>query len=144
LPETVDPQVGPEAEAERRDAVDAAMRLMLERLTPAERATYLLRTAFDYPYRRISRVLHVNVEHARQLARRAHEGLAAGRRRPVDAAAHRRLVRTFLAAARTGDLGDLEALLAADMVNVRTRPAPGYPAACAASSGSRPAPSAAR
>ncbi len=115
LPEMVDRGVGPEMEAERRDAVEAAIRLMLERLTPAERATYLLRTAFDYPYRRISEVLHLGVEHARQLVRRAHEGMAAGRRRPVDGATHRRLVRTFLAAAQTGDLGELEELLAADL-----------------------------
>jgi RNA polymerase sigma-70 factor (ECF subfamily) len=115
LPETADRGVGPELAAERHEAVDAAIRLMLGTLTPAERATYLLRRAFDYPYRRIADVLPVGVDHARQLVRRAHEGLAGGRRRPVDAATHRRLVRTFLSAARTGDLGELEKLLAADL-----------------------------
>jgi RNA polymerase sigma-70 factor (ECF subfamily) len=92
---------------------------MLERLTPAERATYLLRTAFDYPYRRIAEVLHLGVDHARQLVRRAHEAITAGRRRPVDTVVHRRLVRTFLAAAQTGDLGELEELLA---VGIAQRP----------------------
>ncbi|MFB4274474.1 sigma-70 family RNA polymerase sigma factor [Nonomuraea sp. MTCD27] len=189
LPETVDPGVGPETAVERHEAVDGAVRLMLERLTPAERAAYLLRKAFDYPYQRISEILHLGADHARQLVRRAHEHIATERCRPVNSAAHRRLVQTFLAAARTGDLAELEELLAADVarrsddadpragaaapsrhrrpadrprhrrtamqpvgveragapapaVSAGPRPAPGSPAACAASSGSRRAPSA--
>ncbi|WP_433379159.1 hypothetical protein ACQPZX_12985 [Actinoplanes sp. CA-142083] len=47
--------------------------------------------------------------------RRAHVALARGRARPVHPAAHRRLVRAFLAAAQTGDLGELENLLAASV-----------------------------
>jgi hypothetical protein len=93
-----------------------AIRLLLTKLTPAERAAYLLRKAFDYPYRRISEVLHLEADHTRQLVRRADERIAAERCRPVDAAAHRRLVRAFLAAAQTGDLAGLEQLLAADVV----------------------------
>ncbi|QFY14215.1 RNA polymerase subunit sigma-24 [Nonomuraea phyllanthi] len=115
LPETVDRAIGPETAAEQHDAVDAAVRLLLERLTPAERAAYMLRKAFDYPYRRISEILHLGTDHTRQLVRRAHERLATERRRPVDTAAHRRLVRTFLVAAETGDLAELEELLAADV-----------------------------
>jgi RNA polymerase sigma factor (sigma-70 family) len=144
LPETVDGGVGPEAAVERREAVGAAIRLVLERLTPAERAAYLLRTAFDYPYRRISEVLQLGADHARQLVRRAHEAVGSGRRRPVDVAVHRRLVGTFLVAAQTGDVGELERLLAADLLTTGTRPARKCPAACVASSGSRPVPSAAR
>jgi hypothetical protein len=72
--------------------------------------------AFDYPYRRISQVLHLEADHTRQLVRRADERIAAERCRPVDAAAHRRLVRAFLAAAQTGDLVALEQMLAADVV----------------------------
>lgn len=104
LPDTADRGAGADTLAERGDAVDAALRLLLERLTPAERATYLLRTAFDYPYRRIADVTRLSAANCRQLARRAHLALAAGRCRPVDAAAHRRLVRAFLGAARGGDL----------------------------------------
>lgn len=69
--------------------------------------------AFDYPYRRISEILHLGEDHARQLVRRARDHLAAGRRNPVSATGHRRLVRTFLSAAQTGDLAELEELLAA-------------------------------
>lgn len=101
--------------AERHEAVDLAVRLLLEKLSPAERAAYLLRKAFDYPYQRISEVLHLDAAHARQLVRRAHERIATGRRRPVDITAHQRLVQTFLDAARTGDLTELEGLLAADI-----------------------------
>ncbi|WP_249999226.1 sigma factor [Actinoplanes sp. M2I2] len=111
LPETVDQCPGPATSAEWHEAVDAAIGLMLRRLTPAERATYLLRTAFGYPYRRISEVLHLNVGQARQLGCRAHRNLAGGPDRPIDVATHRRLVRTFRAAAQTGELGELEELL---------------------------------
>ncbi|MEU7900242.1 sigma-70 family RNA polymerase sigma factor [Nonomuraea sp. NPDC049152] len=122
LPETVDRSVSPETAAERHEAVDVAVRLLLEKLTPAERAAYLLRKAFDYPYRRISEILDLGADHTRQLVRRAHERLDTERRQPVDIAAHRRLVRTFLAAAQTGDLAELEELLAADVVSsVRRR-----------------------
>lgn len=104
---------GPEPAVEVAESVDAGLRLLLTTATPAERGAYLLRAAFDYPYRRIGDVLHVRADHARQLVRRAHQHLRSGRRRPVDAAEHRRLVRTFLDAARSGDLADLERLLAA-------------------------------
>ncbi|MFB9207114.1 sigma factor-like helix-turn-helix DNA-binding protein [Nonomuraea spiralis] len=115
LPESVDHGVSPETAAERHEAADLAIRLLLEKLTPAERATYLLRKAFDYPYRRISEVLHLSADHARQLVLRAHVHLDAERRRPVNVAAHRCLVRTFIAAAQSGDLAELEELLAADV-----------------------------
>ncbi|GAA1738300.1 hypothetical protein GCM10009734_50180 [Nonomuraea bangladeshensis] len=116
LPETVDLAAGPETAAERREAVDTAIRLLLERLTPAERAVYLLRTAFDYPYRQISELLHLGEDHARQLLRRARNHLATERGRQVSTAAHRRLVRTFVAAAQSGDLAALEEVLTADIV----------------------------
>ncbi|MBB5790357.1 sigma factor [Jiangella mangrovi] len=110
--EAVEGGAGPQVEAERRDAVEAVITLLMERLTPVERATYLLREGFDYPYRRIAELLRLQVAHTRQLARRARLGLASDRREPVDAAARRRLVEAFLAAARTGDLAVLETLLA--------------------------------
>jgi RNA polymerase sigma-70 factor, ECF subfamily len=115
LPEAVDRAAGPDALAETNEAVERAIRLLLEKLTPAERAAYLLRKAFDYPYRRISEVLRLGVDHARQLVVRAHERLAGDRRQPVDPVVHRRLVRAFRTGARTGNLTGLEELLAADV-----------------------------
>jgi RNA polymerase sigma-70 factor, ECF subfamily len=112
--EPADPGIGPQDSAERGEAVGLAMLLLLQTLSPMERAAYVLREAFDYPYRRIAELLQVSPVYARQLVARAHRGIAARARRPVESAAHSHLVRVFLAASRTGNLGALEQLLAAD------------------------------
>jgi RNA polymerase sigma factor (sigma-70 family) len=92
LLEQADPRLGPEARAERGDAVERAVLLLLQRLTPTERATYILREAFSYPYQQIAEVLLVSSAHARQLALRAHKRIASGRRRLVSAIVHRRFM----------------------------------------------------
>jgi DNA-directed RNA polymerase specialized sigma24 family protein len=123
LPESTDHQAGPDTVAERQDAVEPAVRLLMETLTPGQRAVYVLREGFGCPYARISEILHVSVTNARQQVFRAQERLARNRRpRPVDPIAHRRLVRAFLSAAQSGDLEPLERVLAADGA---PRPAPG-------------------
>ncbi|MFF7888733.1 sigma factor-like helix-turn-helix DNA-binding protein [Streptomyces sp. NPDC020794] len=119
LPECADHAVTPEAAVERHEAVDIAIRLLMERLPPTERAVYLLRTAFDHPYARISEMFHLTESYARQLLHRGRMHLTRTRLRPVDTAAHRRLVRTFLAAADTLDLAELEELLIADATRGR-------------------------
>lgn len=102
----------PEAVAEQRDAVEAAVLLLMETLTPSQRAAYVLREGFGYPYGRISEVLHLSIANARQQVTRAQQRLATGHcRQPVDSVAHRLLVRAFLAAARSGDLAGLERVL---------------------------------
>jgi RNA polymerase sigma-70 factor (ECF subfamily) len=111
-PDRPDTDIAPEAVVEQRDAVAEALRLLMERLSPTERAAYILRIGFAYPYRRISEVLHVGVGNARQVVRRAQQRLATGRRREVSAVAHQRLVQTFLVAAQNGELAQLESLLA--------------------------------
>lgn len=108
---------GPEALVEQRDDVERAVRLLLERLTPAERAAYLLREVFDYPYDRISELLGLGVANARQVVTRARRHVSTDRHRPVSPETHRRLVRAFRSAAETGSLVDLERLLAADVVS---------------------------
>ena len=119
LREPADAGIGPEARAERGEAVEAAVLLLLENLTPTERAAYVLREAFDYPYQQIAEILHLGAANTRQLVRRAHKRVAAERRRPVNSNVHRRHVRVFLAAAQSGRLTDLEQLLAADVVPAR-------------------------
>jgi RNA polymerase sigma-70 factor (ECF subfamily) len=114
LPEPVDSSFGPESRAERREAVEMAILQLMEKLTPTERAAYLLREAFAYPYGKISDVLHLGVANTRQLVRRARQHLATERRAPVNSAAHRHLVRAFLAAAQAGNLAGLEGLLATE------------------------------
>jgi RNA polymerase sigma-70 factor, ECF subfamily len=115
-PEPVDAHADPTHGAERREALALAMRMLMEKLSPSERAAYLLREAFDYPYRRISDVLATSEANARQLVTRARLHLASEPRRRVSAAEQRRFIDAFVNAERTGDLTTLEQLLAAHVV----------------------------
>ncbi|MFF6998211.1 RNA polymerase sigma-70 factor [Streptomyces sp. NPDC008313] len=117
LPEPVDTSVDPQVGAERAEAVELAVLLLLEKLNPVERAAYVLREAFDYPYRQVADILETSETNTRQLVSRARRHLAAERREPVSPADHRRLMDVFLVAARTGDLAVLEDVLAADVVS---------------------------
>ncbi|MEU6547180.1 RNA polymerase sigma-70 factor [Streptomyces sp. NPDC046859] len=117
LPEPVDTRADPQLGAERAEAVDLAVLLLLERLNPVERAAYVLREAFDYPYGRIAGILETSEPNTRQLVSRARKHLKAARREPVSDDAHRRLLETFLEAARGGTLTALEDLLAEDVVS---------------------------
>jgi RNA polymerase sigma-70 factor (ECF subfamily) len=108
----------PEQLAGRDEALELGIQLVLERLTPTERAAYVLREAFDYPYARIAQLLHLSEVNARQLASRAGRHLAAHRRGAVRGDERRRLLLAFVAAARSGELDRLEHVLRAD---VRTR-----------------------
>jgi RNA polymerase sigma-70 factor (ECF subfamily) len=117
LPEPVDTSHDPLLGAERSEALEIAVLMLLEKLTPTERAAYVLREAFDYPYSQIADVIDVSEESARQLVSRARKHVSADRHTPVDAAEQRRLLDAFLAAAQTGDLTALERLFAADVVS---------------------------
>ena len=90
---------------------------MLERLTPLERAAFLLREVFDYEYSEIARIVKRSEVTSRQLVARARKHLGAGRPRfDADEEARDRLLERFLAAAEEGDVEGLEALLAEDAV----------------------------
>ncbi|MFE6617679.1 RNA polymerase sigma-70 factor [Streptomyces sp. NPDC057740] len=117
LPEPVDTRADPQLGAERAEALDLAVLLLLEKLNPVERAAYVLREAFDYPYKRIADILETNEAHTRQLVTRARKHLTAERRQPVGDGVHRRLLKVFLDAARTGSLAVLEGVLADDVVS---------------------------
>ncbi|WP_047867666.1 RNA polymerase sigma-70 factor [Nocardiopsis sp. RV163] len=116
-PEPVDTGADPGVGAERGAAVGLALLLLMERLTPTERAAYVLREAFDYPYDRIAAVVRTSEANARKLVSRARGHLSEGRREPVDPREHRRLVGAFLSAAQAGDLAALEEILAEDAVS---------------------------
>jgi RNA polymerase sigma-70 factor (ECF subfamily) len=118
LPEPVDTSADPYLGAERGEALEFATLLLMEKLTPHERAAYVLREAFDYPYARIAEILHSNEAAVRQLVSRARKHVTGARRAPVAAAAQRELLTTFLAAARSGDLDALERMFAADVVSL--------------------------
>lgn len=100
---------------EQRDSVSFAVLLLLERLTPAERAVFVLRGAFDYGYAELAEILGIAVDHCRQLYSRARGHLAEERRRfRPSRQAHAELTRRLLAAASGGDLEALQAMLCED------------------------------
>ena len=119
LPEPLveDPAPGPASRAELADSLSMALLVLLERLTPVERAAYLLREAFGYDYAEIAGVIERSEVNSRQLVTRARKHLEAGRPRfDADEAARDALLERFLAAAEDGDLETLEELLARDAV----------------------------
>ena len=107
---------GPDLETERHEALSMALLQVLNRLDPLERAVFLLREAFSYPYDEVARIVGKREDHCRQIAHRAATRVRAERPRvEADAAAHQRLLDSFLSAAATGDLERLEALLTEDV-----------------------------
>jgi len=119
LPEPVPTDtLGPLETVEQRDSVSFAVLVLLERLTPAERAVFVLREAFGYGHREIAEVMELSEANCRQLYRRATQHVAEHRPRfQPDRDQRERLATRFLAAATTGNLRDLEALLAEDVTS---------------------------
>jgi RNA polymerase sigma-70 factor (ECF subfamily) len=105
----------PAALQELADDLSTAFLLLLERLTPMERAVFLLRESFDFNYREIADVVGKTEENCRQIDRRARKHLDEHRRpAPADPAEHDRLLGGFLRAIQDGDLDGMVALLAQD------------------------------
>jgi RNA polymerase sigma-70 factor (ECF subfamily) len=117
LPEPVDTSTDPTLGAERGEALELAVLFLLEKLTPNERAAYVLREAFDYSYSEIANILQLTEANTRQLVTRARKHIADERRAPATAAERQRLLEAFIAAAQKGDLATLEELFAADVVS---------------------------
>jgi RNA polymerase sigma-70 factor (TIGR02957 family) len=112
LPEPVDTSADPYLGAERGEALEFAALLLMEKLKPNERAAYVLREAFDYPYAQIAGILQLSEPAVRQLVSRARKHMAGERRTPASAAAQRELLTSFITAARSGDMTALEQLFA--------------------------------
>ena len=117
LPEPVDTGHDPALGAEHSEALGVAVLVLLERLTPTERAAYVLREAFEYAYADIAEIVQLSQAAARQLVSRARKHLASGRRSAVLADKRRALLEAFVAAARSGELARLERLFAQDVVD---------------------------
>jgi RNA polymerase sigma-70 factor (ECF subfamily) len=132
LVDRVDSRADPLLDAQRGEALELALGALLEKLSPAERAVYVLREAFDYPYREISEVLPLSEANARQLITRARRRLAGEHRRPIDACKRQRLLDAFVVAAETGELARLERLLTADIAGGRSDHAAAHPMTAAA------------
>src|SRR5499425_868941 len=117
LPEPVDTSADPGIGAERGEALKLAVLLLLEKLTPTERAAYVLREAFDYSYDQIASILQMEEANVRQLVSRARKHIEDGRRTSVSSNEQRRFLEVFIAAAQKGDMTALEALFAEDVVS---------------------------
>ncbi|MGW7334930.1 RNA polymerase sigma-70 factor [Streptomyces sp. NPDC054808] len=122
LPEPLfagDPMLGPAETAEQRESVSFAVLALLERLSPGERAVYVLREAFQYTHREIAEILDVTEDASQQTLHRARKHIAQGRTRTeIDEAAARRIVDEFLAAATSGRTEPLVRLLTQDAVAI--------------------------
>ncbi|MEU0852740.1 RNA polymerase sigma factor SigJ [Streptomyces flaveolus] len=122
LPEPLlagDPMLGPAETAEQRESVSYAVLVLLERLSPNERAAYVLREAFDYPHREIAEILDITEAASQQIHHRAKKHVGGGKvRTEIDEAAARRIVEEFLAAATSGQTEPLVRLLTQDAVSV--------------------------
>ena len=107
----------PARHAEMADSLSLAFLVLLESLSPEQRAVFLLREVFDYPYAEIAEIVGKSEPAVRQLAVRARGHVGEGRRRYSASREERdELARRFIAAAEEGDVKALEDLLAEDVV----------------------------
>jgi RNA polymerase sigma-70 factor (TIGR02957 family) len=119
LPEPIltDELEDPARQAEMADSLSLAMLVLLESLSPEQRAVLLLHDVFDYGYAEIAPIVGKSEDNVRQLATRARRHVEDGRPRFHTTREQRdELTRRFFAAAGEGDVGELEALLAHDVV----------------------------
>jgi len=106
----------PANQAEMADSLSLALLVLLESLSPEQRAAFLLRDVFDYPYERIAQIVGRSEVAVRQLASRARRSVEERRPRFEASRAQRdRLADRFFLAIENGDLGGLESLLASDV-----------------------------
>ncbi|WP_405806990.1 RNA polymerase sigma-70 factor [Streptomyces sp. NBC_01187] len=122
LPEPLlpgDPMLGPADTVEQRESVSYTVLTLMERLSPNERAVYVLREAFDYPHRDIAETLDITEAASQQIFHRAKKHVADGKARTeVDEAAARRIVEEFFTAAASGRTEPLVQLLTKDAISI--------------------------
>ncbi|WP_369134072.1 RNA polymerase sigma-70 factor [Modestobacter sp. I12A-02662] len=116
-PLLTDPYEDPERSAELADSVSMAALLLMERLSPLERAVFVLREVFGFDYAEVASAVGRSEAACRQLVVRARRHMAGGRPRfEADKKAHEQLADRFFDAFKLGDVDALQALLAADVV----------------------------
>jgi RNA polymerase sigma-70 factor, ECF subfamily len=119
LPEpllTEDDPGSPTSQAEMLESISMAFLVLLERLTPVERAVFLLREVFDYPYPDIAEIVGKDEVSCRQILSRAKKFMAGSRPRFTPSTEqHHHLLQQFLEAVEEGDLDGLTQLLASDV-----------------------------
>ena len=110
-----DPMLGPADTVEQRESVTLAVLTLMERLSPVERAAYVLREAFAYSHAEIAETLGTSESVSQQHVSRARRRIAAARNgTDIDHAAARRIVEAFVDAASSGRIERLVALLTDD------------------------------
>jgi RNA polymerase sigma-70 factor, ECF subfamily len=115
-PLLTDPYQDPERSAELADSVSMAALLLLERLSPLERAVFVLREVFGFGYPEIAAVVERSESACRQLAVRSRRHMEEGRPRfETDRRTREELAARFVDAFRAGDVNGLTELLAADV-----------------------------
>jgi RNA polymerase sigma-70 factor (ECF subfamily) len=117
LPEPVDTSTDPYLGAESDDALELAVLVLLEKLSPNERAAYVLREAFEYPYSKIAEILQLTEANVRQLITRARKHVQSERRAPASASEQKRLLTAFISAAQEGNVVALEGLFASNVTS---------------------------
>jgi RNA polymerase sigma-70 factor, ECF subfamily len=119
LPEPLleDPDPGPAEQAETGDTLSFAFLLLLERVSPLERAVFLLHDVFGYSFAEVARVVGKSEDNCRQIATRARKAIEAGRPRFDPSEEERRRVVGQFFAALSGEVDDVAALLAGDVVH---------------------------
>ncbi|RZL04394.1 MAG: RNA polymerase sigma-70 factor [Rubrivivax sp.] len=119
LPEPLVQQVDhhtPEAAAELAGELSVALMWVLERLSPEERAAFLLRQVFDHDYAEVAALLGKSEATCRQIVHRASQRVQEDRPRfEVPKDAHRRVLEKFMLAARSGEREAMKAMLASDV-----------------------------
>jgi len=117
LTEPVDTRPDPHSAVQRREALEHAVHLLLETLSPRERAAFVLREAFNYPYRQIAGILRIGEANARQIVARARKRVADKPRPPACSAERPRLLDAFIAATRQGKVSALEEFFVSDIAS---------------------------
>lgn len=107
----------PEKKQELADSLSIGFMMLLEQLSPSERAVYILRTGFDYSYQEIAGDINLNEEHCRQLYSRAKKKLHAGKKlNDLNKEEHKRLLSAFQKAIETQNINEFKTALADDVV----------------------------
>ena len=120
LPEPLEPfEEAPSDRLERAETLSLSFLLLLERLSPEERAAFLLKEVFDYSHAEAAAILGIAEDACRQRVHRARTRLREGRPRfSVDHSMQQRMLRCFLSAMERPDLDSLRALFAEDAVHI--------------------------
>jgi RNA polymerase sigma-70 factor (ECF subfamily) len=120
LPEPLEPaEEAPSEQLERAETLSLSFLLLLERLSPEERAAFLLKEVFDYSHAETAAILGITEEACRQRVHRAKTRLREGRPRfHLDRAAQQRMLQRFIQAMERPNLDSLRALFAEDAVHI--------------------------